>query len=67
MPTRWQSHHPLVMSIIKGRPQRPDPSAHTDCTVNDRGDIEYRHDAALKKIMALRSGRVIKPKKPLAE
>ncbi len=38
-----------------------------DCTVNDRGGIEYRHGAALKKIMALRFGRVMKPKKPLAE
>ncbi len=31
-----------------------------DCTVNDRGGIEYRHDAALKKIMALRFGRVMR-------
>ena len=33
-----------------------------DCTVNDRGCIEYRHDAALKKIMALRHGRVMRPR-----
>ena len=31
-----------------------------DCTVNDRGCIEYRHDAALKKIMALQFGRVMR-------
>ncbi len=31
-----------------------------DCTVDDRGAIEYRHGAALKKIMALRFGRVMK-------
>ena len=33
-----------------------------DCTVNDRGQIEYRHGAALVKIMALRFGRVMSAK-----
>jgi hypothetical protein len=35
-----------------------------ECTVNGMGDIEYRHGATLKKIMALRFGRVMRPRKP---
>lgn len=35
-------------------------STDPDCSVDDRGAIEYRHGAALKKIMALRFGRVMK-------
>ena len=34
-----------------------------DCTVNGMGDIEYRAGAALKKVMALRFGRILKPKR----
>ena len=33
-----------------------------DCNVNDQGDIEHRHDTAVTKIMALRFGRVMKPR-----
>jgi hypothetical protein len=32
-------------------------------TVNDRGGIEYAHDTVNTKIMAIRHGRVMKPRK----
>ena len=33
-----------------------------ECSVNDMGDIEYRRGAAVAKIMAVRFGRIMKPK-----
>ena len=33
-----------------------------ECFVNGMGDIEYRHGAVVSKIMALRFGRIMKPK-----
>ncbi len=32
------------------------------CRVNGRGDIEYKHGAALTRILAIRHGRIMKPK-----
>ena len=32
------------------------------CTVNGMGEIEYRHGAAVTKILAIRHGRVMKGK-----
>jgi hypothetical protein len=34
-----------------------------DCVVNGMGEIEYRAGATLKKVVALRFGRVMQPKK----
>jgi hypothetical protein len=34
-----------------------------DCIVNGMGEIEYRAGATLKKVVALRFGRVMQPKK----
>lgn len=33
-----------------------------ECSVTERGDIEYHQGTALTKIMALRFGRIMKPK-----
>ena len=32
------------------------------CSVNGMGDIEYQHGAAVTRIMAIRHGRIMKPK-----
>lgn len=38
-----------------------------DCTVNGMGEIEYRHGAAVKKIVALRFDRIMQPKRSKRE
>lgn len=65
------TRHRQRPSLIKAAVQDTDPAefieplvpvgfwalAWNDC-VNDSGGIEYRHNAVLRKIMALRHGRV---------